>query len=213
MSSASVVILFFENNDLSDGLVIKVSEVAELIFHAVALIYSIILVFIIRKNSQFNYQINQDQQFINIEKQIDFIFLVVSNLFLLVYCLLLAIGSILSLSNDKTIANELKYLKLIDATLPFLQSILQVLIIWTISTRITLFKGFIQIFTLLNFALWLFDTFSATKHELSQIQSAVYGHGGWEIIGSIFIPLSIFYRFHSCVLLVKINSNKYSEIH
>ena len=170
---------------------------------------------IMRKVSKYRLGVNEDdenQGRNNVEKQIDFIFLIISTVFLMVYCLLLTTGCIISLVYNRPVASiQLKYLKLIDSVLPLIQSFLQVLIIWILGSKITLHKGFLQIFILLNFALWLFETFSASKHETSKVQSDVYGQSAWEILASIFIPLSIFFRFHSSVILVKINAKKYSS--
>ncbi|XP_023321227.1 uncharacterized protein LOC111695966 [Eurytemora carolleeae] len=69
-----------------------------------------------------------------------------------------------------------------------------------------------QIITFLLFAnitLWILDTFISNKQITQGIQTEFYGLLAWGIISRISLPLLIFYRFHSCVVLVEIWKNTY----
>merc|ERR1712020_37369 len=45
------------------------------------------------------------------------------------------------------------------------------------------------------------------------VQTEFYGLLAWGIISRISLPLLIFYRFHSCVVLVEIWKNTYRNSH
>lgn len=69
-----------------------------------------------------------------------------------------------------------------------------------------------QIITFLLFAnitLWVLDTFMSNRDITQAVQTEFYGLLAWGIISRISLPLLIFYRFHSCVVLVEIWKNTY----
>jgi len=69
-----------------------------------------------------------------------------------------------------------------------------------------------QIITFLLFAnitLWILDTFMSHRHITQSVQTEFYGLLAWGILSRISLPLLIFYRFHSCVVLVEIWKNTY----
>jgi len=69
-----------------------------------------------------------------------------------------------------------------------------------------------QIITFLLFAnitLWVLDTFMSHRDITQGVQTEFYGLLAWGIISRISLPLLIFYRFHSCVVLVEIWKNTY----
>ena len=89
-----------------------------------------------------------------------------------------------------------------------------------------------QLITFLLFAnitLWILDTFMTHNWVTQEIQLQFYGLLGmqqpfffnfglanecnpflaWGVISRISLPLMIFYRFHSCVVLVEIWKNTY----
>jgi hypothetical protein len=69
-----------------------------------------------------------------------------------------------------------------------------------------------QLITFLLFAnitLWVLDTFMTHSWLTQEIQLKFYGLLAWGVISRISLPLLIFYRFHSCVVLVEIWKNTY----
>ena len=69
-----------------------------------------------------------------------------------------------------------------------------------------------QLITFLLFAnitLWILDTFMTHNWVTQEIQLEFYGLLAWGVISRISLPLMIFYRFHSCVVLVEIWKNTY----
>ena len=61
-----------------------------------------------------------------------------------------------------------------------------------------------QLITFLLFAnitLWILDTFMTHNWVTQEIQLGFYGLLAWGVISRISLPLMIFYRFHSCVVL------------
>ena len=69
-----------------------------------------------------------------------------------------------------------------------------------------------QLITFLLFAnitLWILDTFMTHNWITQEIQLNFYGLLAWGVISRISLPLLIFYRFHSCVVLVEIWKNTY----
>ena len=69
-----------------------------------------------------------------------------------------------------------------------------------------------QLITFLLFAnitLWILDTFMTHNWVTQEIQLNFYGLLAWGVISRISLPLMIFYRFHSCVVLVEIWKNTY----
>ena len=64
-----------------------------------------------------------------------------------------------------------------------------------------------QLITFLLFAnitLWILDTFLTHNWITQELQLQFYGLLAWGIISRISLPLLIFYRFHSCVVLVEV---------
>jgi hypothetical protein len=69
-----------------------------------------------------------------------------------------------------------------------------------------------QLITFLLFAnitLWILDTFMTHNWVTQEIQLEFFGLLAWGVISRISLPLMIFYRFHSCVVLVEIWKNTY----
>lgn len=64
-----------------------------------------------------------------------------------------------------------------------------------------------QVITFLLFSnavLWAFDTVVTQNWVSQEIQLRFFGVLAWGIISRICVPLLVFYRFHSCVLLLEI---------
>eukprot|EP00092_Neocalanus_flemingeri_P015108 GFUD01016321.1.p1 GENE.GFUD01016321.1~~GFUD01016321.1.p1 ORF type:complete len:518 (+),score=114.00 GFUD01016321.1:44-1597(+) len=62
---------------------------------------------------------------------------------------------------------------------------------------------------LLNFTLWLVDTFELQKSQASLVESAFYGPITWVCLQRLTLPLAIFFRFHSTVVLIDCWKNSY----
>jgi hypothetical protein len=55
-----------------------------------------------------------------------------------------------------------------------------------------------------NITLWILDTFMTHNLITQALQLNFFGLLAWGIISRISLPLLIFYRFHSCVVLVRL---------
>ncbi len=60
-----------------------------------------------------------------------------------------------------------------------------------------------------NMALWLVNTFQLKELTFSKTMINFYGEFTWIITSQMFLPLAIFYRFHSVVCLAEIWSHAY----
>lgn len=54
-----------------------------------------------------------------------------------------------------------------------------------------------------NIVLWLVELFTAQKHVASQMQLEFYGKLPWGVFTRVAVPLIVFYRFHSSVVLME----------
>lgn len=75
-----------------------------------------------------------------------------------------------------------------------------------------LFKPGRQIVTFLLFAnitMWLLDTFMSHNWMTQELQFQFFGFLAWSIISRFALPLLVFYRFHSAVVLIEIWKNTY----
>eukprot|EP00091_Calanus_sinicus_P018702 TRINITY_DN4368_c0_g1_i2.p1 TRINITY_DN4368_c0_g1~~TRINITY_DN4368_c0_g1_i2.p1 ORF type:complete len:114 (+),score=11.77 TRINITY_DN4368_c0_g1_i2:89-430(+) len=62
---------------------------------------------------------------------------------------------------------------------------------------------------LLNVTLWLVDTFELQKSQASLVESEFYGPVTWVWLQRLTLPLAIFFRFHSTVVLIDCWKNSY----
>lgn len=60
-----------------------------------------------------------------------------------------------------------------------------------------------------NTVLWAYDTFVTQSWLSQELQLRFFGVLGWGVISRIGLPLLVFYRFHSCVLLLEIWKRSY----
>jgi len=60
-----------------------------------------------------------------------------------------------------------------------------------------------------NLTMWVIYTFEVQKVQDSPIQLGFFGYYAWSIIQRVTLPLCIFFRFHSSVILVEIWKNTY----
>jgi len=60
-----------------------------------------------------------------------------------------------------------------------------------------------------NVTLWLVDTFELQKSQASMVESAFYGPVTWVWLQRLTLPLAIFFRFHSTVVLIDCWKNSY----
>ena len=72
-------------------------------------------------------------------------------------------------------------------------------------------RSLVSFHIVVNLGLWIVTTFlSGTLHH-SHMVTEFYGHTAWDILFKIFMPLSIFYRFHSAVCFADIWQNAYKR--
>jgi hypothetical protein len=60
-----------------------------------------------------------------------------------------------------------------------------------------------------NLAIWVIYTFEIQKVNESPVQIEFFGYQPWVIIQKLTLPLCIFFRFHSTVVLAEIWKNSY----
>jgi len=60
-----------------------------------------------------------------------------------------------------------------------------------------------------NITMWVIYTFEVQKVKDSPVQLRFYGFYAWSMIQRVCLPLCIFFRFHSSVILVEIWKNSY----
>jgi len=67
----------------------------------------------------------------------------------------------------------------------------------------------IMFLVMLNLSQWLVSTFALQRHKASRTEAAYFGYYTWVLIQRITLPLSIFFRFHSTVILFDSWKNDY----
>jgi hypothetical protein len=213
MVSIAIVVILFQNVNIENNtqLVLLISELCGLVIISILCIYIVFLFFIFHKRSklQIDHQVGFTEE---IEQKVDFFFLIVSNLCHFVFFNIAFGGLIKSIvdKNDQSL-NNLKIIQILSSFFKIIESPCQLFIIWICQSKISLLSGYIQILTLLNFSLWLFNTFTITMTINNKILRNVYGERIWEIIITILGPIYIFYRFHTCLILIKIKNKKYDS--
>jgi hypothetical protein len=148
----------------------------------------------------------------NIWMLIDVAALFVSNIFLVVifslkaHCFNVAMGNELL---DKPL--HMQQLLLTDTILPIFQSVLQsaLLLVCTYRSKfkLRLTGKYMSILILFNLAIWVAETFSTKRDNELILETQVFDRDTWQVYDSTFTPLTIFYRFHSCVYLVKLKAD------
>jgi hypothetical protein len=102
---------------------------------------------------------------------------------------------------------------MIASVIPIIQSTLQLAVILNLSKKqaevLKTIEVTINMWIILSFSIWLFDTFSAKEYHTNRIQEHAYGEKGWEKLRVIFIPMAIFYRFHSCIVFANMKAEVY----
>ncbi|CAF2768899.1 unnamed protein product [Rotaria sp. Silwood2] len=147
-------------------------------------------------------------QTFNIKFKIDFSFLLIANIFLNIYSGLTFVGSVKTKSEDK-LTQYIRWLTLSASVIPIIQTMLQSIVIWQARQyHRKLTTGINKMWIILSFAIWLFDTFSAKGYQTNQIQICVYDRN-WDVLAAIFIPMTIFFRFHSCIIFANIKDGVY----
>ena len=219
VSFSIVIVLLQDYNQYSNSEFVSViREISNTVLYVVVTLYSIFIIIILYKRryrKQDYYSKKESAVEINMEKQIDFIFLVISNLSVVLLNLLSITGLLWSFSVD-SVSERLEVLQKIeifDLICSCVQAVLQLFIIWVLEHDIRLDNEYTQILTLLNFAIWIFESFSIVNRDIYEIQKLFYSKTGWEIITLVLLPVAVFYRFHSFIMLIKIVTQKYKIEH
>jgi hypothetical protein len=211
MASIVFVVILFQdvNMETNTELVNFIRSLCELIIMSIVLSYVVFLFFILHKRSKL--QIIQPSSDNNdIEQKVDFFFLFLSNVCQIVFCIFSIAATIKSLTIYEGRYAFVKYIELFRLIFPIIQSPCQLFIVWICEYKITLDNGYIQILALLNFSLWLFSTFNIVMNINNPVMISIYGSIVWEAMVTTLGPLQIFYRFHSCIILIKIKAGKYA---
>ena len=209
-----VVILFQTSNIKKNTSLVNLSyEICGLVITVILLIYALFLFIIIRKRSKLDldHPVGFND---NIEQKIDFFFLVAAYICNSLFLILSFGGLIKSFAENKKESSRDSFSKIFQLIITFLKLIespSQLFIIWIIQCKILLLSGYIQILALLNFSLWIFNTFTITLMINDNNLQSVYGDKEWEYMVTTLGPIYLFYRFHTCILLIKIKNKKYSR--
>lgn len=73
----------------------------------------------------------------------------------------------------------------------------------TTSSKAAIFKCVILFLAVANGSLWLVSTFNAFETG-RDLQVNYFGVNGWAIINNVVTPLSLFFRFNSCILFTRL---------
>ena len=230
-SFSIIVVLFQYNNILTNIDVVTISH--EICVLIVMLFMLIIFLFpitsvtnesneTIARNFQFIMQPNTSKSIASqmmyfnkceIMKKIDFVFLYISIVFLIVHCSFTICGDIIIISenteNYRQRKIDLNVLTLITSLLTCVQGIVQIKKMSNFKNKGNLNKKFMNIAILMNLTVWMLETFSDKDVNKSQIQIKSFGVNAFENFSPIFLPLAKFFRFHSCIVLIKIKYEKY----
>jgi len=145
------------------------------------------------------------------ENSVDLFLLDFSIFFVYIYGTLTA--SVGVFSTDERIPGSLHIFNgLLDITSASLQVVfIHQLIEKTISVGKEKLMGrqFVTFLCFLNFAVWLFNTFELQKSKASLVEAKFYGPLVWVWLQRITLPVCIFFRFHSTVLLIDCWKNSY----
>ncbi|CAF2133618.1 unnamed protein product [Rotaria magnacalcarata] len=221
--SLSIVIVLFQEFNIDDSghrvttisnnnsnLITLISEICEVIL---ALIISVHSIFSLQNLCKKENNLEQNQtveavETVNIKFKIDFLFLLIAYILLDIYCGLTFVGSVLSEPKDK-LTQYIRRLTLTASVIPTIQTTLQLVVIWKARQyKGKLTGGINDMWIILSFAIWLFDTFSAKGYKTNEIQKCVY-YGAWDYLAPLFIPMAIFFRFHSCIMFANIKAEAY----
>ncbi|XP_047739391.1 proton channel OtopLc isoform X8 [Hyalella azteca] len=149
------------------------------------------------------------------EEELDDILLMVSAFGLFAYAIFSAVAGSLSAYTE-----EPNLLVLVTSSLSILQVIIQMVFIKDTQRRQVRLpehertKPGRQIITFLlicNLAMWIVYTFETQKVEANPVQLEFFGKLAWTILLRCTIPLAIFHRFHSTVVLAAIWKNSYKS--
>ncbi len=130
------------------------------------------------------------------------------------------IASAAELNNTDQTKQHYAILHFVSSLLTFVQMTQQMAFIIdslhrrsTVQTHIVIKPGrsTITFLLLLNISMWIVNTFQLKELANSSIMSSFYGNFAWIIMIQLFLPLSIFYRFHSAVCLTEIWSKAYER--
>jgi hypothetical protein len=225
VSLSIVIVLFQEFNMDHDGgghrvatisdnnsnLITLISEICEVTLVVIISLHSIYSLHKLCEKED-NPRKTTTNDVVNIKFKIDFAFLLIANICLLTYCGLTFVGSLNSRPTDR-LAQHIRSLTLAASILPTVQTMLQMVVIWKARTyKGKLTDGVNQMWIILSFAIWVFDTFSAKAYNTNEIQIAVYRQS-WDILAALFIPMAIFFRFHSCIMFANIKAEAYWDQH
>jgi hypothetical protein len=219
--SVSMVIIFFQESNMNynnHGLTLSsnnnkyvvtlISEICEVILASIISILSVISLCNVLKKLRNSTQARQDAEPFQRKFKIDFTFLLIAFIFLVLYCGITLVGALMY-APAGTLTKVIMGFTIIASVIPVPQTIIQIVVIYKIyKNKIFLSEYITDMWIILSFAVWLFDTFSAKGYDTNEIQIAFYKQF-WDILNPIFIPMSIFFRFHSCIVFANIKGKAY----
>ena len=72
-------------------------------------------------------------------------------------------------------------------------------------------RQFLEFLRMLNFSLWLVNTFLLKQAHAKSLHQETYGIEAWVIISNILQPLTILYYFHSMVCIAEVITRSYTN--
>ena len=201
--SISMIFVFFQDyNSNKTNIITIISESCEIVLGIAILVHTIRS--LQKSSATLGKEININRHF-----KIDFMFMLFAISFMLIYCCLTLIGASIYVHSDQ-MTLTIKSLTIIASIIPLIQTPLQVTFIWEVrKDEIKSFRIHNDMWIILSFAIWLFDTFSAKKFSTNTIQTSYFDH--WNIWAAICVPMTIFFRFHSCVVFAKMKAGVYAD--
>ena len=193
----SIAFILFQERyyDQEKTTIIQISEISEVILVSTLSLLSIVSIVAVFRRKNITC-VGYDGR-----KKIELVALGIAWLILETYSILTIYGAMkYEATNQAEIVT--RRLTIAAALISMFQSLLQFALIWRATPRIRYFsENMLAVWIIGSFAMWLFDSFSAKKFSTNTIQLETYGHQNWTLLGAFFIPLSIFFRFHSCIVL------------
>nr|CAH0099300.1 unnamed protein product [Daphnia galeata] len=195
------LVLFYAliNNDNFRALAIMEVAVSRLLLFCAAFIATIIGIYQIRE-----LEFDSSRHF-----GLDAVLLVVAQVGLMAYKIFTVIACCYSIKSDDGNST----LVLLSALAAILQAVAQTLFILDASRRHTYTadqqsrkpgREVVTFLLMCNFAMWSVNTLEKSRADANPLQLEFFGMWPWIIIMNVSMPLTIFFRFHSTVVLCEI---------
>lgn len=184
---------------------ITASESIELILNVLSLVISFLICFNIIFSRLWS---TSGQVLVKLYNHawIDYCYFILSLLFLCIYTFF-ELNGLFKVAVDTAHMNQIRRLTEAASFFQFFSGLMQSLAVY-MALRCKRNGRFVYLLMVLNLAMWLFNTFSAKEARTNPFLIRWYGTD-WAYVDAITIPMSIFFRFHTFVILIKKFLNLY----